>query len=340
MSELRVLGLAYLVSASAFAMAASFAAHPNLAPLLKDRAQIAAQSAGQAAVDFIVTRMDALSRHPALPVAPRVAIHVTPIAPRNVTAGSPPVFRAADVVLPDLPQIASSPRQVAADPPAPADTPSPVNERAALVRLKASLTPEMLENFGLFLYVSKADKGPLSQRMYVFQKQGDALRLAYDWAASTGREQDEVSPLGKRSFTGTPRGYYQFDPDRMYRRYHSHAWNQPMPYAMFFNWQRNGLATGLAVHGAAGEDISRLGHRASAGCVHIAPENAALLYHLIRGTYKGEVPRMAYDAHTHTSSNSGDFMHGANGQVAMTDGYKVLIFIEEYGSGNVVAALF
>jgi lipoprotein-anchoring transpeptidase ErfK/SrfK len=345
MSELRVLGLAYLASASVFAMAATLATHPTLVPLMKDRAQVAAQTAGQAAVDFVVTRMDALSHHPAPSVSPRVSAHVTPIMPRRVTAGRPPMFRAADIILPDLPQLAPAPRQVAAaeqaDPPAPPDTPSPVNERAALLRLKASLAPEMLKNFDMFLYVSKADKGPLAQRMYVVQKQPDeSLKVAYDWAASTGREQAEVSPLGKHSFTDTPRGYYQFDPDRMYARYHSHAWNQPMPWSMFFNWQRNGLATGLAVHGAAGDDISRLGHRASAGCVHLAPENARILYQLIRGNYKGEVPRLAYDARSHTSSNSGDFQHDANGKLEMAAGYRVMIFIEDYGGENVVAALF
>ena len=29
----------------------------------------------------------------------------------------------------------------------------------------------MLKNFDLFLYVSKAEKGPLAQRLYVFKKE-------------------------------------------------------------------------------------------------------------------------------------------------------------------------
>ena len=40
--------------------------------------------------------------------------------------------------------------------------------------LKTSLTPEMVQNFDLFIYVSKADRGPLAQRMYVFRKQAVA----------------------------------------------------------------------------------------------------------------------------------------------------------------------
>ncbi len=116
---------------------------------------------------------------------------------------------------------------------------------AVAQRLKAGLTPEMLENFDLFLYVSKADKGPVAQRMYVFEKRPSGeLMLIHDWAASTGREQEEVSPRGARTFTGTPKGYYELDPGRMYRRYHSFSWDQAMPDAMFFNWEREGLETG------------------------------------------------------------------------------------------------
>ena len=61
---------------------------------------------------------------------------------------------------------------------------------AVAMRLRAQLTPEMLGNFDLFLYVSKAERGPLAQRMYVFRKtRSGELNLFYDWAASTGREQ-------------------------------------------------------------------------------------------------------------------------------------------------------
>ncbi len=58
----------------------------------------------------------------------------------------------------------------------------------------------MLNNFDLFLYVSKAERGPLAQRLYVFRKEsGEDLVLVYDWAASTGRERQEVSPRGRRA---------------------------------------------------------------------------------------------------------------------------------------------
>jgi lipoprotein-anchoring transpeptidase ErfK/SrfK len=357
MSALRALGLAYLASASLFAMAAMFAAHPGLAPLLKQRSQFVAENFRHLVTAGLARREPGAVFLPGEPVPRRVAVHpsdtrsfaqapLPSIVPQLVAPQGDPRFavRADDIIAPDLPpQQSAPPVEVARVPDIArtADRLSPENERAASLRLKASLTPEMLAHFDLFLYVSKANKGPLAQRLYVFQKQqGNGLALAYDWPASTGREQNEISPLGRRAFTDTPRGYYQLDPDRMYWRYHSHAWDQAMPYAMFFNWERQGLQTGLAIHGASGDDIVRLGHRASAGCVHIAPENAKLLYRLIRSHYKGEVPRFAYDPRSRTVSNSGDFLHDAKGKVAMNEGYRVLIYIEDYGGENVVAALF
>jgi hypothetical protein len=177
--------------------------------------------------------------------------------------------------------------------------------------------------------------------MYVFRKQNDAhLKLLYDWPASTGRERQEISPRGRSSFTGTPRGYYELDPGRMYRRYTSYSWKQSMPYAMFFNWERRGLQTGLAIHAATGGDIALLGRRASAGCVHLAPQDARTLYELIRGEYRGRVPRFAYDARTRTMSNDGTLMHDAEGRLKLADGYRVLVQIEDYPGDDSIAALF
>ena len=221
--------------------------------------------------------------------------------------------------------------------------PPPLSQRpgsraeAAALRLRASLSPELAQNFDLFIFVSKADHGPLAQRMYVFRKEAGQLKLLYDWAASTGRELDEVSPRGRRGTTATPAGFYEFDPDRMYRRYHSYNWDQDMPNAMFFNWEREGVQTGLAIHSATGNDIARLGARASAGCVHLSPENAATLYRLVQGQYRGAMPRFATTGGT--MSNSGALSHGKDGAVRMTDGYRVLIDIENFGGENTLAAL-
>ncbi|HXC55723.1 MAG TPA: L,D-transpeptidase, partial [Rhizomicrobium sp.] len=226
-------------------------------------------------------------------------------------------------------------------PPASSAAVSPAELVRVSERLKDNLTHEMLENFSLFLYVSKADNGPWAQHMYVFRKDAAGnLAMLYDWPASTGREKVEIAPNGTRQPSVTPQGYYQLDPGRMYTSHYSGQWHEPMPHAMFFNWENQGLETGLAIHGAVGLEIAQLGSRASAGCIRIAPENAAALFTLIRTQYRGLAPRFAFDRRTATMSNDGVMMHDAAGNLQLADGYKVLVFVENYGGENVVAALF
>jgi lipoprotein-anchoring transpeptidase ErfK/SrfK len=265
----------------------------------------------------------------------RPAIAATQSTPQIAKVETP---RPAMTLVPEQ----SPAKAAAANAPRPdLSAPSPAELARVMLRLKDSLTTEMLKNFELFVYVSKADSGPLAQRMYVFRKQASGdLNLLYNWPVSTGRELVEFAPNGQRAPSFTPRGYYELDPGRMYTHHISGQWGSPMPYAMFFNWENRGRQTGLAIHSATGEDIALLGHRASAGCVRLAPENAALLFNLIRTNYKGLAPRFAYDRRTATMSNDGLLMHDAQGRVKFAEGYKVLVFIENYGGDNVVAAVF
>ena len=356
MSALRKLGVCYLVSASAFAMAATFAAHPDLARDLNTRIwSPAADFARRQDMTFfdapyVSARIDLPPEEPVARLTlapPPEGIAAAPVQSLILPDLTPlPAPAMPDVAAPDAPAV-SPPRFAIAPSDVPSDTarnesPPPAAARIAQARLEDSLSPEMRAHFDLFLYVSKAERGPVAQRMYVFAKDdAGRLRLAYDWAASTGREKSEVNPRGRRSFTATPRGFYELDPARMYRAYHSVSWDQDMPYAMFFNWERQGLQTGLAIHSATGADIARLGQRASAGCVHLSPENAATLYRLIRADYRGAVPRFAYDRATATMSNDGEFARDAKGDLKMAEGYKVLIEIEDFGGGdNTVAALY
>jgi lipoprotein-anchoring transpeptidase ErfK/SrfK len=264
---------------------------------------------------------------------------VPPVPPKRLIDQPPAPLVAPLLIAPDLPEF----REEKALPPAAPDLTASQAARTEAVkaRLEQSLTPELRQNFDLFLFVSKAAKGPAAQRLYVFRKGADgALDLAYDWAASTGREEYEISPLGRHVFTATPTGFYQIDPARLYRHYTSHAWDGEMPYAMFFNWERAGLKTGMAIHGASENSIARLGKRASAGCVHISPEHAALLYQIIRADYRGSVPRFAYDASHETMSNRGELMRDAEGHLKMMDGYRVLIDIEDFSGRSLVATLY
>jgi hypothetical protein len=213
-------------------------------------------------------------------------------------------------------------------------------------RLRDNLSGELYANFDLFLYVSKAQHGPLAQRMFVFAKDGSGegnsgLSLLHTWPVSTGRETTERDRNGVRQSTETPSGYYEFDPDRFYRRYRSMQWGMPMPNSMFFDWVHHGVRTGLAIHGvSASDEIAMLGTRSSAGCVHLSPQASQILFNLIQHDYRGEVPRFAYDKKTATISNDGQLAHTAQGHLRMMDGYRALVFIEDYGGAEEVAELY
>jgi lipoprotein-anchoring transpeptidase ErfK/SrfK len=267
----------------------------------------------------------AAGRAPSAPeLAARAAQPPLDMAPDSATASPPPV--AAIQPLTSIPP-----------------GPGPSTGEIALVerRLTESLTPEIAKNFGLFLYVSKAASGPVAQHMYVFEKQRSGqLSFAYDWPVSTGREKAEYNPAGRLMQSFTPAGYFELDPHRFYTHYMSHQWNEPMPYAMFFNWIRDGEKTGLAIHSASGADIALLGNRASAGCIRLPPDAARTLFELIRTQYRGLVPRFAIDRRTGTMSRDGIVLHDPDGRVRLSEGYKVLVLIEDFGGQNVVAAIY
>lgn len=84
---------------------------------------------------------------------------------------------------------------------------------------------------------------------------------AYRWPISTGVRGHDT-PAGK------------FRPQRLERHWYSRQYQMtPMPYAVFFH-------RGYAVHGTM--EAYNLGHVASHGCVRLRPDNAAILYSLVR----------------------------------------------------------
>jgi lipoprotein-anchoring transpeptidase ErfK/SrfK len=231
--------------------------------------------------------------------------------------------------------IAASEPEQKAPPPDKKISPAPVGKIARVEqRLRDRLSDPLFENFDLFLYVSKAAKGPWAQHMYVFAKEESGqFTLLHDWPVSTGREKIETNPSGKTVFSSTPVGYYELDPDRMWKTYHSTQWGAPMPHAMFLDWTRNGYQTGVAIHAATESELDHLGRRASAGCVRLSPRAAATLFNLIRTQYRGKVPRFVYNERTQTLSNKGEIARDASGEIEYQEGYRVLVFIENYGGG-------
>jgi hypothetical protein len=84
----------------------------------------------------------------------------------------------------------------------------------------------------------------------------------YDWPISTGK-------LGY----DTPSGAYTAS--SMNEVWYSKQWDSaPMPHAIFFTKK------GHAIHGSL--DVKHLGQAASHGCVRLSPENATILYSLVK----------------------------------------------------------
>jgi lipoprotein-anchoring transpeptidase ErfK/SrfK len=82
----------------------------------------------------------------------------------------------------------------------------------------------------------------------------------YVWKTSTG------------TGGGPKNGAYR--PERMERSWYSPKFGMsPMPYSIFFH-------EGYAIHGTI--YLSRLGSRASHGCVRLHPDNAKILFDLVR----------------------------------------------------------
>jgi lipoprotein-anchoring transpeptidase ErfK/SrfK len=102
--------------------------------------------------------------------------------------------------------------------------------------------------------VITVDKG--AQRMTVMVDGSER----YTWAVSTG------------TAGGPPTG--TFRPQRLERDWHSHLFGMaPMPHSIFFRGP-------YAIHGTT--VVSRLGQRASHGCVRLHPDNAATLFSLVQ----------------------------------------------------------
>jgi lipoprotein-anchoring transpeptidase ErfK/SrfK len=212
-------------------------------------------------------------------------------------------------------------------------------------RLFGTVPDDIEPYFDLFMYVSKAKRGPLAQHMFVFQRDADGRIIPYaEWKVSTGREKFEINN-SRRVRTTTPEGIFQLDPDRFHKRYWSRSWdNAPMHYAMFYDMMNNGRQTGLAIHAAIGKSkIDRLGRRDSAGCVRLAPKNAKELFFKVQTATRGRVPVLSVNERGSTD-RWGRVQRDENGAMLLQDGYRAVLFVENFDgreeiSGPVVAYL-
>jgi lipoprotein-anchoring transpeptidase ErfK/SrfK len=234
--------------------------------------------------------------------------------------------------------IAPRPQAIPAPPPTPRPTDPSITKdqgNAVAQRVRDIVPAELIPYFDVYLYVSKSAQGAWAQHLYVFDKSaGGDFVFEQAFPVSTGRE------LHEKYFTSTPTGVFELDPDRFDRVHFSHRWGgAAMPWAMFLDYTIHGNPTGIALHSAAGHAFE-LGHRASGGCVRLPPEKAEELFRRFQAYEHGLVPVFAFDDERGTTLTNGSILRDPDGSIAMRDGYKVLLIIEDYPGGPAyVAAL-
>jgi lipoprotein-anchoring transpeptidase ErfK/SrfK len=113
-----------------------------------------------------------------------------------------------------------------------------------------------------------SNQQPLSKVLITIDKTKQRMTVLvdgtdqYDWPVSTGR-------AGYSTPSGT------FTPTSMNEVWYSKQWdNSPMPHSIFF------MKDGHAIHGSY--EVKSLGKPVSHGCVRISPQNATILFDLVR----------------------------------------------------------
>jgi len=264
------------------------------------------------------------------PPAPQHPVVAKPVLAKPAVA---PIAVAAPAISPPLPA-ATLPTPDRTQPPA--FDPAVLAQQSGAVaqRLRDQVPAALFPYFDEYLYVSKAAGGAWAQHLYMFHKSADG-ELVYEQAfpVSTGRE------LQEKYFTSTPAGMFELDPDRFDRVHFSHRWHgAAMPWAMFLDYTIHGHATGIAMHSAEGHAFE-LGHRASGGCIRLPPEKAQELFKRFQAEERGLVPVFAFDDSRATTFTDGSMVRDAAGNIELQDGYRVLLFIEDYPGGPAVVAV-
>jgi hypothetical protein len=138
---------------------------------------------------------------------------------------------------------------------------------------------KLVEEHKVVMLINKSAKGPNAQTMTVFENGTEVLKTK----VSTGKEERVTSASGRTYVSTTPNGFFR--PTKMYTDYLSYTWNAPMPNAVFF-------VGGIAVHATGASNYSKLGSRASGGCVRTTLEDSKKIRELVMETGRGSAPGM------------------------------------------------
>jgi hypothetical protein len=111
-----------------------------------------------------------------------------------------------------------------------------------------------------------------------------------------------------------------------------------MPWAMFLNYTIHNRLTGVAMHSGIGH-VALLGQRASGACVRMPPEKAEYYFKRFQATEHGMVPVMAFDGSRGTTRTDGAVVRDGMGKPVLTEGYRVLLIIQDYPGGPATVAV-
>ncbi len=178
-------------------------------------------------------------------------------------------------------------------------------------------THPWMKEFTNVIVINKADAGADKQTLKLYVKG----KLTLVSKASTGREKYEKGcaegqdpkkdHCSERAYwSTTPVGY--FDVDKLVENYFSNLWKTWMPFAVFFE-------SGIATHQAPAGTESKLGSRASGGCVRLHPNTAPVIYKTVQDAGQGLVPII---------TRSGDLKKTAAGDTIRRIGYKTLVIVQ------------
>lgn len=176
--------------------------------------------------------------------------------------------------------------------------------------------PEFREYTHVIL-INKANSGNDRQTLKLYTNG----KLALMTKVSTGRETFEAGcqagqdpkkdHCSKRAYwSTTPVGY--FDVDQLVENYFSNLWQTWMPFAVFFE-------SGIATHQAPAGTESKLGGRASGGCVRLHPNIAPIVFQAVQQAGKGLIPIFA---------RNGQLQKSKNGDVIRRIGFKTLVIVK------------
>lgn len=174
-----------------------------------------------------------------------------------------------------------------------------------------------LNEFKNVIVINKANTGDDRQSIKLYEDG----KLVLVSKASTGREKYEegckpgqdpkADHCSARAYwSTTPVGY--FDVDKLVENYFSNLWKTWMPYAVFFE-------SGIATHQAPAGTESKLGQRASGGCVRLHPNIAPVIYKKVQDAGQGLVPVLA---------RNGDLKKTPAGDTIRRIGYKTLVIVQ------------